>query len=149
MKNKIYLIVSGALLIYVSSFGVASAAGFFDSNSDLQGIVSKLFELINSTVIPLIVSLAVVAFLWGVMLFVLNAGNDEGRKKGKDVMIYGIIGLAVMVSYLGLVAFVTNTFGTNTITPQFKSKGSPAVPAFNNNAPKSNFTGSGNNDTTQ
>lgn len=57
----------------------------------------------------LILAAAVVFFLWGVSQFVRAAGDEEARKTGKNHIIYGIIGIAVMVSMWGLVNFLTKS----------------------------------------
>jgi len=61
----------------------------------------------------LIVGAAVVFFLWGVLQFVMSAGDDEAREKGKNHIIYGVIGIAVMVSIWGLVNFLTRSANLN------------------------------------
>ena len=50
-----------------------------------------------------------VYFVWGVVQYVI-AGGEEAKKKGKDHVIFGIIGLAVIVSLFGLVNIVVKTF---------------------------------------
>ena len=70
-------------------------------------------------VVPILIGLAVIVFLWGVFMFVFNAGDEGKRAEGRSFMIWGIVGLVVMVSVWGLVAFVQNTFGLqNTVIPQ-------------------------------
>lgn len=62
-----------------------------------------------STAGALILAAAVIFFLWGVFQFVMAAGDDEARAKGRNHIIYGIIGIAVMVSVWGLVTFLTGS----------------------------------------
>jgi hypothetical protein len=57
------------------------------------------------------VGAGIIVFLYGVLKFIAKGGNQEDRRDGINFMIYGIIGIAVMVSVWGLVKFVTNTFG--------------------------------------
>lgn len=70
---------------------------------------------INRTIInPLIqfaFIIAFVIFIWGVVEFIKNADNTDGRKKGKDHMIWGIIGLCIMVGVYGIMSLLINTFG--------------------------------------
>ena len=73
--------------------------------------------LINS-VVPLLFSLAVVGFIWGVIQYFLFPDNEEKRKKGKSYMIWGLIALFVMISMWGLVGVLTKTFGIQTLIPQ-------------------------------
>ena len=73
---------------------------------------------INSAVIPLLMSLAVVSFIWGVIQYVINSDDENKKSKGRDFMIWGILALTVMVSIWGLVAILGNTFGINNVIPQ-------------------------------
>lgn len=78
--------------------------------------------IIGNSVIPLFFALAVVMFIWGVVQYVIN-GDDEAKKtKGKQFMIWGIVGLAVMVSIWGLVNILTNTFGVRNYIPQVQPR---------------------------
>jgi len=101
-----------------SLFGVlafAPALAFAATSGDvpltsLGSALESLMSLMNM-VVPLLIGLAVIAFLWGVLKFVFNAGDEEKRKEGKMFMIYGLVGIVVMVSVWGLVGFIQNTFG--------------------------------------
>lgn len=62
-------------------------------------------------VVPIVISLAVIVFIWGVLKFVMSAGNEDARKEGRNLMIYGIIGIFVMVSVWGLVRVLQSATG--------------------------------------
>ena len=68
----------------------------------LYGVLSPL--------IVLIITLALVYFLWGMANFILRADDEQGRAKGKQMMIWGIIALFVMFSVWALVGILQNTF---------------------------------------
>ena len=79
--------------------------------------VKSLTDLINfftctlmDAVAPLLVSLAVVGFIWGIIQYFLNPDNEEKRKAGKKFMFWGLISLFVIVSIWGLVGILTHTF---------------------------------------
>lgn len=80
----------------------------------LQGLLCKLNELLGA-VLPFLIAIGVVIFVWGVIQFVV-AGDEEAKTKGRDRIIYGIIGLVVIVGLWGLVRLVTNTFNLNNTT---------------------------------
>lgn len=61
------------------------------------------------TATVLILAGAVVYFLWNVFGFVMSAGDPEERAKKQSGIVYGVIGIAVMVSIWGLVNFLTKT----------------------------------------
>jgi Type IV secretion system pilin len=83
--------------------------------SNIGDLICKLNDIL-SAIIPFLILLGVVYFVWGVVQYVIG-DDEEAKKKGKDRMIYGIIGLVVIVSLWGLVAIVTNTFKLNNTTP--------------------------------
>ncbi len=91
----------------------AAVANFTD-------VVHLIAALINQ-LLPLIISLTILVFLWGIFNFVMSAGSEDKRIEGRNFMIYGIIGLAVMVSVWGLVNILTGTlFGGAVIIPQLQ-----------------------------
>jgi Type IV secretion system pilin len=89
-------------------------------NPKFQDLLCYITGIINSSVIPLIFAIATVAFVWGVVqFFILNADEEAKRAQGKQYMIWGIIGLAVMLSVWGLVGIVGSTFGiSGSVLPQ-------------------------------
>lgn len=66
-------------------------------------------------VVPFIISLAVIFLLWNVFTYAI-AGDEEKKKASRINMVYGIVGLFVMVSIWGLVAILQSTFGTSGVT---------------------------------
>ena len=76
----------------------------------IGGIMIWVRNILNAAV-PLILSLAVVWFIWNVFRFAI-AGSEEDKTKAKTQMVWGIVAIFVMVSVWGLVAILTSTFGT-------------------------------------
>lgn len=83
-------------------------AQFAQGVSNASGLVAWLQAAFNYAT-GLIIAAAVVFFLWGILQFVMSAGDDEAREKGKSHIIWGIIGIAVMVSVWGLVNFLVSS----------------------------------------
>lgn len=78
-------------------------------NTGLLGVICKLSVLLDA-ILPFLVALGVVYFVWGMVQYFI-ADGEEAKKTGKDRIIYGIIGLAVIVSIWGLVYILTETLG--------------------------------------
>ena len=73
-------------------------------------IVSRTQQLINQ-IIPILLIIGTIVFLWGVIMF-LTAGADEEKRAGaRSLMIYGLIGLFVMVAVWGIVNVLVGFFG--------------------------------------
>jgi len=77
----------------------------------LTELGQTIITLITGTVMPLLFAIALVYFLVGVVKYIASGGDENKRKEGTQMMLYGIIGLFVMVSVWGLVALLINTFG--------------------------------------
>jgi ABC-type proline/glycine betaine transport system permease subunit len=112
---KKLFVLSGSLLGIAPLIALAQSAGPVGcnvvANSTLQAVVCKIAELLN-TIIPILIVLGVVFFIWGVVQYMIG-GDEEAKKKGRDKIIYGLIGLVVIVGMWGLVRIVTNTFDLN------------------------------------
>lgn len=71
-------------------------------------------NLINDVLVPLLFAIAFIMFLWGVAkAYILSGGEAEAVSQGHRLILWGIIGFAVMISLWGLVNVVTTTFGLN------------------------------------
>ena len=103
MKNKIKKLIpisAGFLPL------LAMAATVTDLIDNLGGVFNA--------VIPLLMVAATVFFLWGVLQFVTSGGDEDKRKEGRENIIYGLIGLFIMVAVWGLVNAIAGTFGLET-----------------------------------
>ena len=75
--------------------------------SELAGRIS--ITIINPLIL-LLFALALFFFLWGLVAFVWQSDSDEGRQKGIRHMLWGILGMFVMVSAFGIIKVIQGTF---------------------------------------
>lgn len=75
------------------------------------GVAANVFAYYISLGAQLILAAAVVWVAWSAFQFIMSAGDEEGRGKARDGIIYGIIGIAVIVSIWGLVNFIQGSAG--------------------------------------
>ena len=78
------------------------------SGSYVDSLFSGATTLL-SRVLVFLISLAVVWFIWNVIQYTIS-DDEEKKGKAKQQMIWGIVGLAVIVSIWGLVAILRSTF---------------------------------------
>jgi len=95
--------------LYVASFFLLPIIALAQTLATELGIVVKIINAL----MPFIVGLAVLFFMWGVFQFIKSSGNEDELTEGRNRMIYGIIGIFVMVSVWGLVNLLDKTFGLN------------------------------------
>lgn len=103
--------VGAAALLLGSVFPLTAVAQQFGgADPTFASIVAGLMELINTSIIPVIMGLAVVLFLWGVADWMLHLDNEQKRQEAKRFMLYGIVVLFVMFSVFGIIEIVQRTF---------------------------------------
>jgi uncharacterized membrane protein YidH (DUF202 family) len=104
-RGWVAVVAFAPALAFAQNFGTN---GFF-------GLLDAANTLINR-LIPFIIALTVLVFLWGVFKFVIS--NDaEARKEARSYMVWGIVSLFIMVSVWGLVNILVRTFSLNTNAP--------------------------------
>jgi uncharacterized membrane protein HdeD (DUF308 family) len=76
--------------------------------TNLEDAVDFIYYLINLA-FPVLIAIAVFVIVWGIFQFVLKAGDEEARKTGRSLILWGVIGIFLMLSVWGLVNIVKNT----------------------------------------
>ncbi len=94
------------------SFG-GKGGGFGGScASSICGTATTILYIINSVLVPLLFAIAFIVFLYGVAQSYIFSKGEAGKvKEGHQIILWGVIGFAVMISLWGLVNVVVNTFG--------------------------------------
>ncbi len=80
--------------------------------SPITTLLSNIRQWVN-TLIPILMAIAVVVFLWGIVKYITAGGDAEKEKAARGYIIYGLIGITVMVAIWGFVAFILSTLGIN------------------------------------
>lgn len=71
-----------------------------------------LIGAMNTLIVPVIFAIAFLVFVWGVIrYFFLHGGNEDKRTEGKQFMLWGILGLALLFSVWGVVNLLLSTLG--------------------------------------
>lgn len=106
---------------------------FAQTGGGIVDFIAQLREILN-VVAPFIVGLAVFVIVYGILGYISSAADEEKRKQAKDFIVWGIIGVFLMVSIWGLVSILVNTFNLDTTVnrnvygePQPLDAGSPTT----------------------
>ena len=78
---------------------------------DIETFICKIGDILN-IIVPILIALGVVYFIWGVITYVIS-DDEEAKQAGRNRIIFGIIGLAVIIGLWGLVRILTRTFGVD------------------------------------
>ena len=101
--NTAKVITFGALTFLLTPFIAFAQAG---TVQQLIGIVGGII----ASIIPIVIALALLFFFWGLAKFILHADDENERAKGKNIMVWGIVALFVIVTVWGIIAVLQNTF---------------------------------------
>lgn len=75
----------------------------------MGGIGSLLSFVIFGLLIPLVFTVSFIVFIWGALQYFIAGGHDEeAREKGKSLMFYGFLVLAVMGAAGAVLRFIAN-----------------------------------------
>jgi len=118
MKKKL-IVLSGFVMGFSPLVALAQAATTATGGApkkctpgasvvDLQTFFCKIGDVLGA-ILPILIALGVVYFVWGVVTYVISS-DEEAKQAGRDRIIFGIIGLAVIIGLWGLVGLLRNTF---------------------------------------
>lgn len=88
------------------------------AEADVITLMKSINRVVINPVIFFLFAVAMTYFLFGLSKYFLSPDNEEVRKQSKDQMIWGIIGLFIMVAVFGIMRIILNTFGITNIKVQ-------------------------------
>lgn len=73
-----------------------------------SGMLTFIDSLINivAFIIPLLISFGILVFFWGIVKFIAHAEDEKAREGGKQVIIWGLVAIFVMVALWSIVGYV-------------------------------------------
>jgi hypothetical protein len=73
--------------------------------------VDNVTDAVINPLLALLFAGALVYFILGLMKLIFSSGNAGQISEGKSHMIWGLVGMAIMVSVYGILQLVLATFG--------------------------------------
>ena len=79
----------------------------------IDTFLGKISVFINTVLVPLIFAVALLFFIYGMFKYFIQGGDsDDSREKGKQLMVYSVIGFVLMVSIWGIVNLIAGGLST-------------------------------------
>ena len=75
-------------------------------------IIKKVNDAILTPIVYLLFALATGYFLYGVLKFIQNQDNETAQAEGKRHMVWGIVGIAIMVGVYGILHVIQASLPT-------------------------------------
>lgn len=80
----------------------------------LDQLMDKIYKVVLNPLITLFFVAALVLFLFGMVRFLTNRDtSSEEAKKGKQHMLWGIVGMFIMISVFGIMRLIVGTLGAD------------------------------------
>src|SRR3989338_7292634 len=83
------------------------------AHASVGSFVLSVNKVILNPLIAFMFAIALVVFLYGLFEFLSHTDNQEARKKGKSHIMYGAIGLFIMMSVFTIMRIILNTIGVS------------------------------------
>ena len=81
------------------------------AHASVDTFLKKLNTYIFNPIIGLLVIVAVAYFLYGIFEYIRGASSAEDREKGQRHMVWGMIGLFIMVAVFFIMRVIMGTIG--------------------------------------
>lgn len=108
--------------------------------TSVQTLLLAMSQVLK-TLLPVLGGIAILVFLWGLAVFILNSGNEKAAEEGKSRMIWGVVGIFVIFSMWGLITVFQQDFIGSSPAYSIPVK-SKTLPQSSSPAPANSDTGS-------
>ena len=104
------------------------------AEADVVTLVKSIDRVVINPVIFFLFAVAMVYFLYGLTRYFLSPDSTEVRDASKTQMIWGVLGLFIMVAVFGILQVIINTFGITNV--KIQANGDYAVTIPDSTVPK-------------
>ncbi|HWP61038.1 MAG TPA: hypothetical protein VN495_00335 [Candidatus Paceibacterota bacterium] len=80
-------------------------------NATFSKLMGNFATYLLNPAIKLLFAAGALYFVWGLVLFLKALSEGGNTKTGRDHMLWGVLGMFIMVSALGIITLLSNTFG--------------------------------------
>jgi hypothetical protein len=110
MKSFLSLVVlAGLSVAYPASAAEILGGG---NGGDIGTAMNNILTFIRGYVIPFILAIGFLIFVWGMFQYFIRGGaNEEAKESGRSLIMYAIAGYVVILAFWGIVNILSNGIG--------------------------------------
>lgn len=94
------------IAVFAQQFGSSSIA----TGTNATNLIGSITAVLNQ-IVPVLITLAVIYFVWGVLQYTILAKTEEAKTEGRAKMINGFIGLFVILAMWGIIGLISSSLG--------------------------------------
>ena len=100
------------------------AVAFAQSAKTLRDVLDPIIRFLSGDLLKIVAGLALVAFFFGVALYIYRSSDKQDLEYAKGILLWGVVGLAVMFSVGGIAYVLQQTLGLkdNTHLPKIDER---------------------------
>src|SRR3989344_1918039 len=94
---------------------------------NIQTFLTNTITFLNDKIIPLLLAIAFLAFIWNsVQYFIIQGDSEEGQTKAKSLALWSIAGFVIILSLWGIVNMIVGDLGlrNEAICPDYMKENS-------------------------
>ena len=86
-------------------------------NNAISSIIPGIVDNIVLPLVELLFALTMLIFIWGLIGLFRSGDDPKVREAGQQHILWGVIGIAIMVSVYGIIRFVASSLGLEQVLP--------------------------------
>lgn len=111
-----YWVLLAALLSMVqvahAGDGLADAPTLGEGEGQAGTLLANILDLINDILIPFLIAIGFLVFVWGMFqYFILGGANEESKQRGKSLAIYAVVAFVLIIIFWGLINLIVASTG--------------------------------------
>lgn len=113
MNRTKSLVITGVTALLAPGAFVSAGGGLAEGDGGpFEELLGNILEFTNTTLIPFIIGIGFLVFVWGMFqYFIAGGANDESKEKGKSLMIYATLGFVLIIIFWGVVNLLAESTG--------------------------------------
>ncbi len=80
-------------------------------NPAINNLVTGVMQWIVLPVLEGFFAFTLLVFIWGVVGLIRSGDDPKAREKGQQHILWGVIGMVIMISAYGIIRVIANTIG--------------------------------------
>lgn len=82
---------------------------FAKAPENAADLMNRISTFVINPMIYVLFACAFVVFVWGLVQFIMNSANEEARNTGAKHILWGLIGMVIMVGVNGILGLINST----------------------------------------
>lgn len=112
--RRLQFVTGSALALLSPVMAMAQGIAQGPTAGAFQALLTNILGFTNSVLIPFIIGIGFLVFVWGMFkYFIVGGANDDAKEQGKSLMIYATLGFILIIVFWGIVNLLATSTGLN------------------------------------